>query len=797
MATAETDGPFDLLNVQLRDASGQLLETLATISDRSQSGTWVQSNFNLGAYAGQTLQVAFVATTDDGVNTNFFVDDVSLIGCSAEITPTPVPPSTPQPGVVRVYTSPPNASVGVGRTTQVEVRVDAVTDLYGYELHLSFDPVKVQVDGSPQPGDVFAGKAVQTFQTAVDNTAGTVDYAVALQGAAGGVTGSGSLVRLTFRGVVQGNSPLTLRPTTSLADSLANVIPATLQSGSLTVTTASGRILGRVQLQGRTDFRGVTINVNGASATTDSAGDFTLSGVSGQVDVEARVPGYLFARRENVSVGSGDVTLPVVTLPGGDANQDGLVNVQDGVIVSRNFGGNVPAADARADINGDGRIGVQDGVLVSRNFSAAAPIPWPAVTANQDTAELEALARAALGLRPASRHTTTRAVAGATLRFDPSPLFMPVNGVAGIDVRVAGAADLYGFELHFTFDPSQLQVEGELQPGTLFAGRNTQVFQSFVDNTTGRIDYAASLQGATSGVSGTGTLVRLTLRGISEGSSGLVFTPATSLSDSQARLLPVTLESGGVTVGTGGIATPTATPIPIPTATPPPGVSGIYGRVTVLATPAAGISVGLYHYDGSDLTATATTLTDAAGRYQFITAPALPADHLYFTGFVNPTSDPRYLIAIIGPLIETYTPGMTVAGGDLEIADVALGEPDEERVAISYPVVFRWTARNIPGDWYYLHLFGADYIPDAGYTPDWVEPGGGSAGNYTLVRQPGGFESHKQYFWNLYVWHAGTLGLPLNTHRVVLAEPPASQPLYLPLILRNGSTITLGLQTRY
>ncbi|MBS1251230.1 MAG: Xyloglucanase Xgh74A [Anaerolineales bacterium] len=825
METQETSGPYDFFEVQIRHANGELLEILDRINDRSQSNSWVSSSFDLGAYAGQTIQVAFYAHTDESMTTSFYVDDVSLTVCSAQtpptpsatrtpsptstlsatptpsptatlgVTPSPSPTSTTPPGAARVYVSPPNASVGAGSTTQVAVRVDTVTDLYGYEIHLSFDPAKVQVEGTPQPGDIFAGKTVQTFQTAVDNTAGTVDYAVALQGAAGGVTRSGSLVGLTFRGTTQGSSPLTLGPTTSLSDSLAELIPAALQSGNLTVSGGGGRVLGRVQLQGRTDFSGVAVSVDGVSTNANSAGDFALSGVSGQVDVEARMPGYLFARRENVSVSDGDVTLPAVTLAGGDANQDDLVNVQDAVLVSHEFGQNAPPADARSDINGDGQVGIQDAVLVSRNFGAAAPIPWPTGAANRETARLEALARAALNLRAAGRGAATRAATTATLHFDPSPVFIPSGGSAGIDVRVEGAADLYGFEIHFTFDPSRLQVEGDLQLGALFAGHATQEYQNTVDNAAGRVDYAVSLQGAATGVSGNGTLVHLTLRGIADGSSSLVFTPATNLSDSQALLIPISLESGVVTVGAGSMATPTATLTPRPTATPPPGASGIYGQVTVLATPAPDILVGLFSYDGSDVAVVDAMMTDVDGRYQFTGAPALPAGYLYFTGFANVDADPQYLEVIIGHPIEGYQAGMTVHGGDLEIANLPLGEPDEERLGSPFPVLFRWDARNVANDLYFLHLFGADYIPDAGYTPDWVASEGTGVGSYRLSSQPGGFELGKQYFWDVYVFNGDTLGITLDTHHVIFSDQPAERPVYLPLVLRNtGSKTTRSTQ---
>jgi hypothetical protein len=71
----------DKLFVEVRDASGALLETLATYSNRDKgaSGAYVmKSGFSLGAYAGRTIRIQFRATTDAVNATAFRIDDVSL-----------------------------------------------------------------------------------------------------------------------------------------------------------------------------------------------------------------------------------------------------------------------------------------------------------------------------------------------------------------------------------------------------------------------------------------------------------------------------------------------------------------------------------------------------------------------------------------------------------------------------------------------------------------------------------------------------------------------------------------------
>lgn len=78
VSTLESLHPFDTLRVQVRDANGNLLEELETLTDGDAAANWQQSVFTITVDAGQTIQLAFVAETDTTNPTNFFVDDVSV-----------------------------------------------------------------------------------------------------------------------------------------------------------------------------------------------------------------------------------------------------------------------------------------------------------------------------------------------------------------------------------------------------------------------------------------------------------------------------------------------------------------------------------------------------------------------------------------------------------------------------------------------------------------------------------------------------------------------------------------------
>jgi hypothetical protein len=55
-----------------------VLKTLRVWSNTSPRNVWSQDNLSLAAYAGQTVVVRFVSSTDSSLETNFFVDDVAI-----------------------------------------------------------------------------------------------------------------------------------------------------------------------------------------------------------------------------------------------------------------------------------------------------------------------------------------------------------------------------------------------------------------------------------------------------------------------------------------------------------------------------------------------------------------------------------------------------------------------------------------------------------------------------------------------------------------------------------------------
>ena len=69
---------YDKLYVQIRTPSGTVLKTLATYSNLDRTSGYVQKNFDIAAYRGQTVQVFFRMVEDKGKSTSFRLDDITL-----------------------------------------------------------------------------------------------------------------------------------------------------------------------------------------------------------------------------------------------------------------------------------------------------------------------------------------------------------------------------------------------------------------------------------------------------------------------------------------------------------------------------------------------------------------------------------------------------------------------------------------------------------------------------------------------------------------------------------------------
>ena len=73
-----TSGAKDTLKVQIRDANGTVLETLATYSNLDAAGGYAIKGFDLQSYIGKTIQIYLVGSEVGTRQTSFVVDDFAL-----------------------------------------------------------------------------------------------------------------------------------------------------------------------------------------------------------------------------------------------------------------------------------------------------------------------------------------------------------------------------------------------------------------------------------------------------------------------------------------------------------------------------------------------------------------------------------------------------------------------------------------------------------------------------------------------------------------------------------------------
>jgi len=133
-----------------------------------------------------------------------------------------------------------SGALDVGATTTVNISVENVTDLYGLEVHLTFDPALLEVEDADTDA---AGVQIQsgTFlspdfvaQNAVDQAAGKIDFAIAQMPPHEPVSGSGVLATITFKGKAAGTCALGFS-NVILSDRNGNAINTGTRDGSVTV----------------------------------------------------------------------------------------------------------------------------------------------------------------------------------------------------------------------------------------------------------------------------------------------------------------------------------------------------------------------------------------------------------------------------------------------------------------------------------------------------------------------------------------------------------------------------------
>jgi hypothetical protein len=168
-------------------------------------------------------------------------------------TPTPTHTSTPHtltptntftptptivPGSAKVLVSPPSSTVVVSNTTTVAIRIEGATNLWGVDLKLTYDPAIVECTSS-QPGVIPKPSVLAKNSCG----AGAAEYIAAQQAPDAPASGSGEAVRLTFKCLKKGTSPLHLERAV-LVDRDGRPLPVSITDGQISCVIEGPKILG-------------------------------------------------------------------------------------------------------------------------------------------------------------------------------------------------------------------------------------------------------------------------------------------------------------------------------------------------------------------------------------------------------------------------------------------------------------------------------------------------------------------------------------------------------------------------
>lgn len=162
--------------------------------------------------------------------------------------------------------------------------------------------------------------------------------------------------------------------------------------------------------------------------------------------------------------------------------------------------------------------------------SAAPPTPGAAPAAN-----------------PPALTPAPAAPPSALLRFDPAALTIRPGEPATIGVVVQNVQDLYSIPLLVQFNPAVVSIEDVRQGGFLSGGTQEVAIVERVDKERGQAIISATRMPNTPGVSGSGILLGIVVKGVAAGTSQLSIVQVNA-KDSQQRTIPLVTSEATVQV---------------------------------------------------------------------------------------------------------------------------------------------------------------------------------------------------------------------------------------------------------
>jgi len=146
--------------------------------------------------------------------------------------PPPTLPMQPTGRVGLMSFAPEVTPVEVGQEVTVDVVVREVDNLYEAPLSIIYNPKLVEFVKATEGGFLKTDGKATTFSAAPNAKIGLIDVSLSRLGKVGGVTGSGTLFSLTFKGAAPGISPLVYKQNT-MKDANGQTVQADMKTGTL------------------------------------------------------------------------------------------------------------------------------------------------------------------------------------------------------------------------------------------------------------------------------------------------------------------------------------------------------------------------------------------------------------------------------------------------------------------------------------------------------------------------------------------------------------------------------------
>jgi hypothetical protein len=164
----------------------------------------------------------------------FFITALFLLSFTA--------PATAQSNIPVISFQPGEINLGVGQSREIAISIENASELYGVEIHLSFDPKIIEIEDA-ESGSESIQISLGTFldpglilENKVDNNAGTVNFVMTQRDPSLPKSGSGILLVLKIRGKSSGMSQLTVTRAL-LADQNGNSLTPQINQAMVTIST--------------------------------------------------------------------------------------------------------------------------------------------------------------------------------------------------------------------------------------------------------------------------------------------------------------------------------------------------------------------------------------------------------------------------------------------------------------------------------------------------------------------------------------------------------------------------------